>query len=237
MITTTRWMLGLSLLAALAWCCGCPTTGDDDDAADDDDGGTAVEGLAYFLDIPGGGFDFTEPEGVGPLFETMWPGDTGNIFSPVSIDEGAGALSLLIGSGSLVDGDANPPVWEQGTLPTVTTQGTYGDLAFEAGPVDIVFEFDLSPAYLWDVVIGGTFRADAVEIQDTYFEALADTAPYAQYLGLSDEALCETLESATDAECVDCPADGPNQGPYCVFVSAEGGSCPMLHGLTMHPVD
>jgi len=224
------------LLAALTWCSGCPA-GDDDDAADDDDGGTDLQGLTYFFDIPGGGFDFTEPEGVGPLFETMWPGDTGNVFSPLSIDEGAGTLQLMIGSGSLVDGDADPPVWEQGTLPTVTTGGTYADRTFEAGPADIVFEFDLSPAYLWDVVIGGTFQPDGSEITATYFEAMADTAPYAQYLGLDDDALCETLESATDAECVECPPGGPNQGPFCVFVAAEGGTCPLLHGLTMHAVD
>lgn len=227
------------IFVGLAWMGGCPAGDDDDDVAgDDDDASGGVEqlvGLTYFLDIPGGGFDFTEPPDVGPLITTMYPSDTGNVFSAMAIDADSGNVAIRIGSGWQISTD--PEVWEQGTLPTSDATGSIDGLSFEVGPTDLVFEFDMSPAWLWDVTLGGTYAAAGSEITDSHFEATVDLVPYDVYMGLDAGALCETLEDSTDARCVDCPPDGPNQGAYCLHLVATGGTCPLLQGLTMVEVD
>jgi hypothetical protein len=229
------------LSAALALViAGCASQDDDDDSAvgDDDDDASGVEdlvGLTYFLDIPGGGFVFTEPPDVGTVFVTMYPSDTGNIFSVTALDEAAGTVDLRIGSGWQISTD--PEVWEQGTLPTTDASGSWDGLTFVVGPTDLVFEFDLSPSWLWDVTLGGTFSADGSEVVDTHFEATVDLVPYDVYMELDPGSLCELLEDGTDAECVDCPPEGPNQGAYCIHLVASGGTSPLLEGVSMVEVD
>ena len=231
------WMFALLLLFGTGWIAGCPAADDDDDDDDDTSGDMDMEGLVYFLDLGAGDFSYSAPNGAEALIPTLYPTDTGNIFTASSIDEAAGTVQIMVGSGSLVDGEANPPVWEQGTLPTSTLSGTYADLSFEAGPADMVFDFEMGASHLWDVVVGGTYAPDGSELVDVHLEAMADLAPYDLYMGFEIGGLCEGLEESIGAECVDCPADGPNQGPYCLFLSAEGGTCPLLHGLTMAPVN
>ena len=232
------WLLAVGLIVGTGWIAGCPANDDDDDDAADDDtsGSMGVEGLVYFLDMAGGGFDYTEPPGVEALITTMYPTDTGNIFTASSIDEAAGTVEILVGSVWMVDPEATPPVWEQGTLPTQELTGTWNNGTVAAGPADLVFDFSLGASNLWDVVLTGTYEPDGSELVDVSLEALVDLAPYDLYLEWDPGSLCEGLEESIDAECVDCPADGPNQGPYCLFLSAEGGTCPLLPGLSMVPV-
>ena len=231
------WMLAVLLLVSAGWIAGCPAADDDDDDDDDTSGTMDMEGLVFFLDLGAGGFDYTEPSGAEALISTMYPTDTGNIITASSIDEAAGTIEIMIGSGSLIDGEVDPPVWEQGLLPTSTLSGTYADLSLEVGPADLVFEFDMGASHLWDVVFGGTFKPDGTELRNVYLEAMADLAPYDLYLGWEPGGLCEGLEESIGAECVDCPAGGPNQGPYCLHLSAQDGVCPLLHGLSMVPVN
>ena len=247
------WLLAAVLVATTGGILGCTppetadddddddddATGDDDDDTGDDDTGPSVEleGLVYFLDMARGDFEFTDPDGAGALIPSLHPSDAGNIFSATSIDEGAGTIELLVGSATMVDDSVDPAIWEQGTLPTMVLPGTYDGLSFEAGPADLIFDFEASPAYLWGLTVSGTYTADGTAIESTALEAMVDLAPYDAYFGWDPGSLCDALNDAIDAECVDCPADGPNQGPYCIFLAAHSGTCPLLEGMTMTVVD
>ncbi len=248
------WLLAVALLVTSGAVFGCTppetaddddddddATGDDDDTGDDDTGDddtgppVELEGLVYFLDMARGDFVFTEPTGAGALIPSMHPTDAGNIFSASSIDEGAGTLELLVGSATLVDDSVEPAVWEQGTLPTMSMSGTIDGLTFEAGPADLIFDFEDAPAHLWGLTVSGTYATDGSAIEATALEAMVDLAPYDTYFGWDPGSLCDALEDI-GAECVDCPADGPNQGPYCIFLAANSGTCPLLEGMTMTEV-
>ncbi len=222
-----------SLLVASLLVTGCPTGDDDDDDAFDMQ--TLVD-QTYLLDLTGGGFEYTQPEDVGSLIGSMWPSDRGTVFAATALDEGAGTVDFLIasaGAGSTGDYDG----WSQGELPTVTTAGTLDGMAFEGGPLELEFDMSGDPLMLWDVIFGGTFVEGGAEVTGAYLEATIDLLPYDTYLGLDDGSLCETLAQTTDAECSDCPAGAPNEGPFCLFVSAENGLCPLLTGLVLSPVD
>ncbi len=250
------WLFAAVLVVATSGIVGCPppetaddddddddATGDDDDDVtdDDDDDDTSptveLEGLVYFLDLARGEFQFTEPEGAGTMIPALHPSDAGNIFSGVTIDEAGGTIEIMVGSASVVDDSVDPAVWEQGTLPTMVLSGTYDGLSFEAGPADVVFDFEQSPAHLWGLTVSGTYAIDGRTIEGTSIAALVDLAPYDSYFGWDPGSLCDALNDSIDAECVDCPADGPNQGPYCIQLAAHSGTCPLLEGLTMTEVN
>jgi len=214
----------------------------DDDAGDDDTGGTGVdpatmEGLTYLLDIGGGTFTFTEPAGIGTvisLFLGQLPETEGIIYTADEIDEGAGTVHVLISSGSVTNPDNDPStwVWEQNTGPTTDTNGTWNNPAFEAGPADMNFDAGGVDVWIGDVEFGGAYLPDGSAMVNVQLGGMIDTVAFDDMLGQNPGLICTTL-GGFGITCVTCPATSPHQGDYCIYLVAEGGTCPLLAGLTM----
>ena len=223
---------------------------DDDDVADDDDAGdddtsddidaSTVVGLTYMLDIGNGGFTFTEPAGIGAvlgLFLGQLPEDQGIIFTAESIDQGAGTVDILIGSGLVSNPNDDPAnwIWEQSNGSTTDADGTWINPSFGAGPADMVFDAGAGVVWLGDVLFGGTYAADGSQVNDSSLAGLMDTIPFDEMLGFDPGGLCATL-GGLSIPCETCPPASPHQGDFCLYLVAEGGTCPLMAGLTMVPV-
>ncbi len=204
---------------------------------DDDENGAAqhLVNQVYLLDLVNGGF---EADDVESLIISMWPDDRGTLFTATEIDESAGTLEFMIGSAHADDPEADPIVWQQGDLPTIEVPATWnGDaFSFEGGPVDLEFDLDGAESMMWNFVFRGTYDADGGQVTNAYLEGMVDLVPWDEYLGLEPGDICESLATVTTGSCVDCPPQAPNQGPYCVFMDTENGTCPLMDSLTMSEV-
>ncbi len=222
---------------------GDDDTGDDDTGDDDsgDDDTATVDpaemlGNAYLLDLGQGGFQYT-PD-VGTALGILLPQESGVAFSATAIDEGAGSIDLLIGSVMVEDPELDPSkwVWVQANTDTTTTTGSWYNPGFDGGPTDISMDFQGAPVWINQLVFGGSYLADGTMIVDTELEGMVDLAGFDEMLGADPGMICGVLE-ATQIYCETCPAGSPHENEdFCLYLTAVGGTCPLVEGVELVPV-
>ena len=190
---------------------GDDDTGDDDTGGDDDVDPDSIIGLVYHLDLGGETFNYTEPPGAGGVLAMFLPDTEGVIFTATTIDEGTGALELMLGSGRVSNPDDDPETWEwlQIDTPTTTAPGTWANPNFEGGPTELNMAAGESTAWLGDTIFGGVYAADGSELSGVYLEALVDMVPFDVMLGFDPGTLCATIEGIAQVPCITCPPEIP----------------------------
>ena len=217
---------------------GCSIEDGDDSAVDDDDdepqfAPVVAEDMldqVYLLDLTGGTFVFTAPEGAGDLLQAFVPQGEGVVFAVRAFDDDEGVLEAICASAW---SDPVTGAWQQSPYLTPVVDGTWDNPLFEI----VVDEIWLGPpdagVWLGDVRFDARFLASGTQVVDTHVEAFADLAGADELLGFDPGTLCETAWETSDIQCVACPDVCPHQGEYCLLVEAEGGICPFLADMSI----
>ena len=213
---------------------GDDDTGDDDTGDDDTVDAASLEGLVYWLQLGTGGFTYVEPAGIEAIFGGLLPEDEGMLLSPLTIDEGAGLVDVLIGSGGVIDPELPEAQWEweQFDNPTTHLVGTWNNPRFSGGPIDLTITAAGVDIWLGDAIFSGRFNVDGTEIQEVGLEGIVDVVAFDLLLGFDPGTLCDTL-AGLGITCVTCPPTALHQGDYCLELVLEDGVCPLLDGFEM----
>jgi len=213
---------------------GDDDTGDDDTGDDDTVDTTSLEGQVYWLQLGTGGFTYVEPAGIEAIIGSLLPEDEGMLVSPLTFDEGAGVVDVLIGSGGVIDPELPEAQWEweQYGNPTLHIVAAWNNPTFSGGPIDMTISAGGVDIWLGDAIFGGRFAVDGTEIVEVGLEGMVDVVAFDLLLGFNPGTLCDTLAGA-GIDCVTCPPTATHQGDFCLHLVLEDGVCPLLEGLTM----
>jgi len=205
---------------------GEPPGDDDTEDTCDDNLADELRDIVFFLDLGDESFEFVEPAGLGPLLQAEIPRDDGAIFSTVGME--ACDVEMLFGAGVVTNPESPQAdwVWEQTDQTTVLAYGGRAGPQFEIGPFAITTTINDLDVWMGDALMLGRFLPDGTAVEDAVLDFVLDTTEFEPILGFD---LCDL------ASCEPCPASCPHQGPVCLHVVAQGGTCPRIEGMVMLP--
>jgi hypothetical protein len=90
--------------------------------------------------------------------------------------------------------------------------------------------------WISEMSFNGRFEPDASAIVDVALTLTADLACADEVLNVDPGTLCAFGEDMSGIECTECPADAPHEGPYCLAMAGEGGTCPRIEGLVLEEI-
>ncbi len=213
--------------------------GDDDDtteeptpAPDPVDPDLVVD-ATYFLDLRGGGFVFTEPEGLEPLITAFHPEAAGILFT-VLLPEADGLVKAMLATAYV---DADTGEWTQSEGETTVLHGTWFNPEMELFADELWLGNGEVDVWLSGMSFTGRFEPDASAIVDVAMSLTADLACADEVLGVDPGTLCAFGEDMSGIECDACPADAPHEGDYCLFMAAVDGTCGRIEGLVLEEIE